>query len=55
MLQAGLKVQSPATFEEFADAIKESVNAFQNEIRPFDEIPQELLSLPVISTRLNSI
>lgn len=55
MLSHGLDVYPPETFEEFADAIEESVNAFQDEIRPFAKVPQELLSLPAIATRLNSI
>jgi hypothetical protein len=55
MLSHGLDVHSPETFEEFADSMEESVNAFRNEIRPFGEIPRELLSLPVIASRLNSI
>ncbi|MCJ7786638.1 hypothetical protein MUP06_00245 [Patescibacteria group bacterium] len=55
MLQAGLEVHPLETLEEFADSMEESVNVFQKEIRPFVEIPQELLSIPVIDTRLNSI
>lgn len=54
MLQAGLAVRPPETFEEFANIMEESVNEFQNEIHPFGEIPQELLSIPVIANRLNS-
>jgi hypothetical protein len=53
MLSHGLNVQPPETLEEFADSMEESVNAFQEEIRPFAEIPHELLNLPVIATRLN--
>lgn len=55
MLSHGLDVYPPVTFEELADAIEKSVNAFQDEIRPFAKVPQELLSLPAIATRLNSI
>jgi hypothetical protein len=55
MLQAGLKVHSPETLEEVADAIEELVNSFQNETRPFDEVPRELLNLPIVAARLNSI
>ena len=55
MLSNGLDVHSPETFEEFADAMEESVNAFQDEIRPLAKVPQELLSLPAIATRLNSM
>jgi hypothetical protein len=54
MLSHGLNVRSPETLEDFADSMEESVNVFQNEIRPFSEIPHELLRLPVIATRLNS-
>jgi hypothetical protein len=54
MLSHGLDVYPPETFEEFTDAIEESVNAFQDEIHPFAEIPRELLSLPAIASRLNS-
>jgi len=52
MLRAGLKVHTPETLEEFADSIEESVNSFENDIHPLAEIPQELLSLPVIAARL---
>jgi len=55
MLRAGLKVHSPETLEEFADAMGESVNEFLYEIHPFGGIPQELLNLPLIATRLESI
>jgi hypothetical protein len=55
MLRAGLEVHPLETLEEFADSMEESVNAFQNEIRPLAEIPQDLLSLPAIAIRLNSI
>jgi len=55
MLQAGLKVHPLETLEKFADETEEFVNSFQNEIRPFAKVPQELLSLPVIAARLKSI
>jgi hypothetical protein len=54
MLSHGLDVYPPETFEEFADAIEESVNAFQDEIRPLAEVPQELLNLPAIAIQFNS-
>lgn len=52
MLSHGLDVHPRETFEEFADAMEESVNGFQDEIRPFAEAPQELLDLPAIAARL---
>ena len=55
MLSHGFDVHAPETLEEFADAIEESVNAFQDEIHPFASVPQELLSLPAIASRLDSI
>ena len=54
----GLLLQLQAqglVLEELADAMEESVNSFQNEIRPLGEVRQELLSLPAIASRLNSI
>jgi len=53
MLKAGLKVHSPETLEEFADAMEESVNSFQNEVCPLAEVPQELLDLPTINARIS--
>ncbi|OHB62490.1 MAG: hypothetical protein A2167_03415 [Planctomycetes bacterium RBG_13_46_10] len=53
MLKTGIKVHSPETLEEFADAVEESVNSFQNEVRPLAEVPQELLDLPAINVRIS--
>jgi hypothetical protein len=54
-ISAGLNVPPQIeTLEEFADAMEEAVNSFQNRIRPLAEIPQELLKFPAIVTRLNS-
>ena len=55
MVSHGIDVHSPETLEEFADAMEESVNTFQDEIRPFARVPKELLSLPAIATRLNAV
>lgn len=55
MVSHRLDVHSPETLEEFADAMEESVNTFQDEIRPFARVPKELLSLPAIATRLNAV
>ncbi len=55
MLSYGLDVHSPETLEGFADAIEESVNAFQDEVRSFVKVPQELLSFSAITARLNPI
>jgi hypothetical protein len=55
MLSLGLEVQSPETLEEFADAMEKSVNTFQMEIRPLDEIPRELLNFPLIAARLRKL
>jgi hypothetical protein len=53
MLSVGLDVRSPETPEELADAMQESVNAYNQEIRPFAEIPQELINFPLIAARLH--
>jgi hypothetical protein len=54
-LSAGLNVPPQIeTLEEYADAMEEAVNSFQNRIRPLAEIPQELLKFPAIVIRLNS-
>jgi hypothetical protein len=55
MLSYGFDVHSPETLEEYAYAMEESVNVFQDEIRPFAKIPQDLLSLPAIAQRLASL
>jgi hypothetical protein len=54
MLQAGLDVHPIKPLEELANAIENLVDSFQNEFHPFGEIPQELASLPAITTRLGS-
>ena len=55
MLAYGLDVHVPETLEEYADAIEESVNEFQEQVRPLAEAPQELLELPIIKNRIGKI
>jgi hypothetical protein len=52
LLQCGVKVHPVETLEEFANANEESVNEFQDEVRPLAEVPQDLLDLPVIKARI---
>ena len=55
MLSAGLDVQPPKNLEGFASEYENLVNEYQDVIHPFIEIPKELLSLPIIANRLNSV
>jgi hypothetical protein len=55
MREAGLDVHSPETLAEFAEAVEESVNSFQTEVRSLAEIPSELLAFQPIKARIDHV
>jgi hypothetical protein len=55
MISSGLELDSPysiSTSDDVCQFMEELISSFQNEVRQFNAVPQDLLALPWVAQRL---